>query len=217
MYYYFTKAEHALQAIERRRLKCADLESVNDPLECMAGAFNNRREETYYLQYRKRLSKHLKVICLSKTYSNPLLWGHYANSNKGICLGFDVECPIIPVEYKAGRVDLTEYGWIRTNLNIIETENIPWAKLLSAKHRDWKYEKEYRIWEETNKTVHDPVTGHYFFPFSDYIKLREILVGFQCDVKNIKSRLNKLIAGYSPKPRIYDTRRSLSTFAIEKV
>ena len=89
-------------------------------------------------------------------------------------------------------------------------------KILLTKSCDWAYEKEWRICKERKKP--DPVTGLYFCPFGDLLNLREILIGFRCSNKaDIKSRLDKLVAGYSPKPEIFFTRRSLSTFEIERV
>ena len=30
------------------------------------------------------------MLCFSFKWSNPVLWAHYADKHKGICLGFDV-------------------------------------------------------------------------------------------------------------------------------
>ena len=90
-------------------------------------------------------------------------------------------------------------------------------ELLSIKSHHWEYEREWRIWID-GEIEPDPVTNLRFLAFSDQIILREILVGFRCP-EDMRYRLSKVTANYlgSPKPKITLTRRSLSTFDIEKV
>lgn len=47
------------------------------------------------------------VCCFSKTYSNPLLWSHYGDQHKGLCIGYGMERNPMPqlheVDYDGGR------------------------------------------------------------------------------------------------------------------
>ena len=246
--YHFMRAEHALQAIESRRLKISNLAETNDAYECLSLSFCNHVQEQEFMifhdsqEMQKQLSqmdqeepeKLHGVICFSKIFHDPLLWGHYADKFKGICLGFDIdfydddEKDIVrPVKYVPNRLDSSEFDMLIQNFfssnrpNLDENTEIgrksleQLKKLCFTKSCSWKYEKEWRAW---TPGLRDPVSGLYFVDFGDRTILREILVGFRCIEKNIKSRLDKLVARYSdPRPEISSTQRSLSAFEIEKV
>lgn len=59
------------------------------------------------------------MTCMTETYDNILMWSHYANSHKGICIEYDVKklltqknafnYYIYPVIY--GKVRLKDYGY----------------------------------------------------------------------------------------------------------
>ncbi|MCM1108892.1 MAG: DUF2971 domain-containing protein [Clostridium sp.] len=80
--------------------------------------------------------------CFSKNNNNFLMWSHYANSHRGIVLGFDmstqpfVDDPPIQINYshqKSGFEDVEEKG-IWTDIK----------NVLTKKHHIWEYEQEYR-------------------------------------------------------------------------
>ena len=222
--YHFMHADHALQAIERRRLKTADLDKVNDPYESLTVGFNSREEEESFFEFHTYLANMFCLVCFSETYRDPLLWGHYADRFKGICLGFDTEHYDDPtkdhatkIAYVKDRIDIIEFGLRFINGGLMEDNTSKTHKILYIKSCNWEHEKEWRIWDE--RTEPDPVAGLRFIPFGNQIKLREILIGLRCTEENadIKSRLDKLAAAYSPDPpKIFLTQRSLSTFDIEK-
>ena len=69
------------------------------------------------------------------------------------------------------------------------------------------------MWSKKDGLELDPMTGLYFFPFSGGLELREILIGFCCEERDMKQRIERLIAEYTdPKPAVFFTRPSISTF-----
>ena len=222
--YHFMHAGHALQAIERRRLKAADLDKVNDPFECLTISLRSREEEQSFFEFHEYLANMFCLVCFSEIYCDPLLWGHYANRFKGICLGFDIEHyndpeknHVTKVEYIKDRIDVSEIGLKFVNGGLMEIDNSKISSILYIKSYNWEYEMEWRIFDERTET--DPVSGLRFISFGSRLKLREILVGFRCAEENpdIKSRLDKLVTAYLPDPpEIFLTQRSLSAFEIEK-
>ena len=246
-FYHFMRAEHALQAIERRRLKVSNLAETNDPYECLPFCFRNREEEKEFLRFQnvQEIEKKLYqvdqkdeeelsgTICFSEIFHDPLLWGHYAEKCKGICLGFDIDVYddddkdiVKRVKYVPNRLDREEFASLIHNYLISDRPNVDdnteIGRKVSEQHKNlyftkserWKYEKEWRTWTSGQR---DPVSGLYFADFDDRVILREILVGFRCTEKDIKSRLDKLVASYPDPPKIFSTRRSLSAFEIKKV
>ena len=86
--YHFLRTEHALRAMEAGRLKAANLNEVNDPYEYLTIGFSSDDEEKAFLNLRKEVVRRLVVVCFSETYQEPLLWGHYAEKFRGVCLAF---------------------------------------------------------------------------------------------------------------------------------
>ena len=81
-----------------------------------------------------------RLYCLSPHPDSTLMWSHYANRHRGICLEFDTSVPI--------------FGGA---LQVIYRESLPpisassfedWGKIASMlveKSSDWRYENEYRV------------------------------------------------------------------------
>lgn len=99
-----------------------------------------------YTEYdvRKVFDEYIGVLCLSKCNKLNLMWSHYANSHKGICLGFDLGviknwlCK--PVLYSSERVNIDL-------MRIKEDESYRKDIISSAvftKGEDWCVEKEIR-------------------------------------------------------------------------
>lgn len=88
------------------------------------------------------------ITCFSECGDHPLMWGHYADSHRGLCLIFDEvanehrEWFAFPVAYQQDRprVDLTRFN---------EVGQMQSALLL--KSEDWAYEREQRMidWKGT--------------------------------------------------------------------
>lgn len=218
-------ARYALQAVEKRRLKVTDLDDTNDAFEYLPMRFNHPEDESFS-ELRSWVAEGIGLVCFSNAFCDPSLWGHYADRYKGICLGFD----IIPytydeqisnrarqVTYVQDRVDIREFDtqFVDGRLDIRNLDLPKVIKILTFKSRHWEYEKEWRIFHRKIKP--DPDTGLHFWPFGNQTKLCEILIGYRCSESNIESRLEELVASYPDSPKIFCTRRSLSTFQIEKV
>lgn len=225
--YHFMPAKYALKAIVGRRLKVANLDEVNDPYESLAVGFKSHKHQEGFLNViRHHMAKTFGIICFSEMYNDPLLWSHYADRCKGICLGFDVirilnnntNSFIMKVEYEQERFDHNDMGFTFRSMTDMSINRDSLSQLITTKHCTWKYEEESRLIIPRQSLDEDPITELLFFPFGNHMELREILIGFRCTEKNIESRLDKLVAGYSPDPpKVFLTRRSSSKFEIEKV
>ena len=121
LFYYFTPTKYALEAVKNHRLKAAELDKANNPYELMPIRWDNPTDEQISQRVKSDLSQVLKMICFSKTYKDPSLWGHYANRCKGICLGFDIKTlkgegidpidNIREVTYEEEKKDMSEFGF----------------------------------------------------------------------------------------------------------
>lgn len=79
------------------------------------------------------------VYCFSEKKNNILMWSHYADYHKGICLEFDHSDPkLFSAERVSYSPDYPQYNLFSTE---VEEKN---AKYFT-KSEDWTYEAEYRI------------------------------------------------------------------------
>jgi hypothetical protein len=105
------------------------------------------------------------IACFSATLNNILMWSHYADGHKGICLEFDTKYPPFNDVHKVLRVI---YQTIYPALNPVQfliLGRVP-ATPLITKSTHWKYEKEWRLLKAVGDTAvqYDPraLTAIYF-------------------------------------------------------
>lgn len=91
------------------------------------------------------LAKNLRILCLSRTKNNILMWSHYATEHQGIVIEFDATQIIIrqnkKVEYNNKPVILDLEKLKKLN---DETFKLTMSVFL-RKAKLWQYEKEYRL------------------------------------------------------------------------
>lgn len=161
--YHFTKAAHGLDAIRRRRLKIARISELNDPFEFLQVASTNPKTRGRYQYVKRALSEYMGLLCFSANWSNPVQWSHYAESHRGICLGFDVSssADIRKVRYVKNRIP--------SNLRAMKVMGpdavARMLDLLTVKFDHWSYEQEHRLFVRLDDREDE--TGLYFFDFGN--------------------------------------------------
>jgi hypothetical protein len=100
VYKYRAYDARALEIIINRQLWLAEPSSLNDPFDCQieySQAFDaaisslniSDKAMNSFSEASVSALKNLRVLSLSKSPINPLLWAHYADSHNGFCLGFN--------------------------------------------------------------------------------------------------------------------------------
>lgn len=171
--YYFTTQQYGLMALQNRRLKIARIKDLNDPFELLGWNLRDRETREKLKRWKSERNGEFGILCMSHKWSHPLLWGHYAEKHKGMALGFDVpESDVfLKVNYCRRRVPAP------AGRKIVERDL---DSLLLSKFTAWKYETEYRCFCSLNDGIRDG--EHYFEPFSDTLKLKEVVVGEQATI-----------------------------------
>jgi hypothetical protein len=93
---------------------------------------------------RKQLRDDSRIFCLSAKQDHPLLWSHYADSHKGVCLHFRCRGGTVfgaarAVEYQQERRP------ILIPMKYNKSEDDIAAAMSRTKAEFWSYEEEYRI------------------------------------------------------------------------
>lgn len=89
--YHFLPSEHALENIAKRRIKISLIDQLNDPFELWCVYQKDRILRDALRAYKREMNSRYGMICFSEHWHNPVLWSHYADKHRGICLGFDID------------------------------------------------------------------------------------------------------------------------------
>lgn len=175
--YYLTPAQYALSALALRRLKVARLAELNDPFELLAVNVETDLHREFFRRVKEKVNATNGVLCFSRDWKNPLLWGHYADKLRGVALGFEVTSPhLLPVNYVKTPVKVginPETGHPQTTELLVE-------QLQSTKFEDWRYENEMRVYVQLDHDSRE--SGLYFYPFDTSLVLKEIVLGPRCEL-----------------------------------
>ncbi len=152
----------------------------------------------------RKMEEVFGVFCLSAISDNLLMWSHYADSHKGICVGFNPQklidsiCPtwVAPIQYSF------EYP----KISILEHPEQILEILLFNKSIDWHYEKEIRYVKNTidgGCEIKIPVDT-----------IEEIYLGCLVDADTEHSVMEIMTSKY-PHARIIRYKKNELTFKLE--
>lgn len=168
--YHYTRTEYLEDILINRRLKVSEVGRSNDPFE-MNPSFESGDRSTAlmdsHLWNLEQCWKNFKdldstfYISLSCQMSSVLMWGHYANSHKGVCLVFKIpvneeqdrfisrmQCSrlhLVPMLYRNERILVRDYVTeIRNDAIEYQLGDLK-RHLISYKPKDWSYEREFRL------------------------------------------------------------------------
>ncbi len=205
--YNLSGADHALINIVLRRIKISRIEDLNDPFELLGVNLKDKRLRQPFKDAKHEIHNNNGVICFSETWQNPVMWSHYADKHKGICLGFDVPDQLaMPVSYSETPLRIENASQLTKKQLQAEFA----ARLLTLKFKDWCYERERRIFIKLDHSTAE--SGLYFLDYSDGLMLREIILGARCDV--LVSKARALAEAFRHKVHVKKTRIAFTKFAV---
>jgi hypothetical protein len=181
--YKFLDETFAMKSLREKRLKISILEDLNDPFELLPYQMTNRNRRTALYATRKQIASRRGLLCFSATWRDPVLWAHYANKHKGLCLAFEVPDAICRA-----------VTYVRRRLNLPIRPTLPDAEaLIFTKYANWHYEEELRIWAALNESE----GGLYFADFGPSLVLKRVIAGARCTLplQEIEEATEPLAAG----------------------
>ena len=199
--YKFLPEKWARDGIEKRHIKISRFCDLNDPFELSPFVLSNGDQRDALIHALKEISERHGLLCFSIKWSNPLLWAHYADKHKGICLGFDLPDDLIGhVEYVSTR---------RPFPNPSELNERRAKEWLLTKFSGWCYEAEFRVFAELEQ---EDEKGNYFADFKkNKMTLREVILGCKCTFPP-ESVLQSLLAPYDEEVKVIKARPSDESF-----
>lgn len=170
LYKYYSEKLDVIEHLINPSIKLAATSSLNDPFENklsyelaknitmsmnLGDKENNYQITEKFKEMYTNVTSNFGVVSLTETHENILMWAHYANSHKGVCIGYKEDL-FKDLDSKEGAEDfwrgiyapkMVSYASQRFNpeqfsKDITRNEIILRAMLKKSNH--WKYEKELR-------------------------------------------------------------------------
>lgn len=171
----YISLDHVVEVMAKQRLYMDDGSNFNDPFELTV---IGKEEHTI------RKVEGLHVLSLTNSFRKKLMWSHYADSHKGVCLTVQVPQELVfSICYSSERVfensDIDKIvkkslkgrnANVNTDYNSLSRDK----KIAFIKDKKWKYEREYRIVcdrDDEHFLCHE--SGKWFLP----VKITNIYLG----------------------------------------
>ena len=97
-------------------------------------------EEAIQELHAQHITDQVGVLCVSTKRDDILMWSHYADSHRGVCLEFDGHFAFMAHAQKV------QYTHKRSPINVyVDSEEAAMKKALLTKAEQWAYEEEWRL------------------------------------------------------------------------
>jgi len=167
-------------------------------------------QKTYSEEFSQGLRERVGICSFTAAPKNLLMWAHYADFHKGICLQFDFpesqsivypppEQQRYPLEVYPVKVT---YSSRRPKFSIFNMSLADINDLFLIKSEDWKYEDEYR--------AITPYAGCFYYP-SHF--LTGIIAGKRMDYADLED-LQTIVHKMQFQPQIYTTNLHNDVFGL---
>jgi DUF2971 family protein len=217
--YKFLPADLALWDLIERKIKRSQFQDMNDPFELRGIGLSNADVQRFLVS---DADEHNGALCLRRGWNNPMLWSHYGDKHRGICLGLDISAavdiqePVYVESWEEVDADIFLSAVARgaKNLKPSDPEFQDAQKLLMkmylTKFKAWSYEDEARIFIRLKE---DQKQGNlYFAEFDENIRPSMVIVGARCSLA--ASRIEAAISGYALRIKVVQAMLSPNSFEV---
>lgn len=237
LYCYFS-IEKGIQFLESLKFRLSAISDFNDPFEslfrteypylflsydenCDDSVIQNRIEtldkykfpNTYLVSNKSKglvnIMKSIRIGCLSETFDNVLMWGHYCRKFTGLVIKFrgsltDWGNDLRQVEYTDSRISISTFD--SSAVGAVSEER----RLLTLKSKLWEYEKEWRYVKLTKDCEKDK---YGYYKQMDKESIVEVIIGCRVcpkDLIKIKDIIKKKFGDKIPIKVILPATSSFS-------
>lgn len=160
--YKYCNIETAAKILPNSTILLQTPDNFNDPFDCLTGVarFDNQtqfspsandiefikdqlnklptkyRPDEFKLLHNLRIAYSFVLTCFSAEPKKHLMWSHYANSHRGICLEYNSEDLINDIHPCYYTDDLSPHDWSKNSKSLALIKNIAWEY-----EREWRFVK----------------------------------------------------------------------------
>ena len=134
--------------IKSQKVFFNDWEKLNDPME----GFYIYTPEQHKINIEQILHAEklkYKIFCCSKEYNEILMWSHYADNHRGICLEIEIDEMVCKEQNIFYRNIVYKKNLVSILPKISEQKQAKY--ILNHKISNWRYEKEIRFFIQNDK------------------------------------------------------------------
>ncbi len=184
--YKYVSLDYVADILDNHRLYLSDGTNFNDPFEITV---------TSKKAHKTRHVEGLHILSLTNSYRNKLIWSHYTDSHKGVCLTVKVPNHLVyPICYSTKRIyDDSDVDKIISSSVKITKKSLDKdfsalsksKKIAYIKDKKWQYEKEYRIvFDKDDEVGLIYEDGKWFMS----VKISNVYLGANFDKNNVKTQ-----------------------------
>lgn len=184
--YHMTKADSAISILKQRHLNLSMISNLNDPFELMALSHSKT------IALRERFAATHGLLSFSADWTNPVLWSHYAEQHKGVCLGFDLprkDAKIVNYQYER---DDSKH-WSDAELQAPSEDLLSY--LLTTKFLHWQYEREIRMVVPFEQAKTNEEDGKHYVVLDEQLVLSEVIIGVSC-MNSARAEIENILYGH---------------------
>lgn len=197
LYTFRTISQYTLADLINKEITVSPIQSMNDPFDCLGLLW--AREENLNVTCKEK--KHIQPFSKSfdfyrirsfianrDTYEsddtivqNKLMWSHYADKHRGICIKYKLSSHFIKGESDNGsRMYLRPVTY--SNEGNLNRTKIKSGIDFCSKSKDWEYEQEVRL-VSYDASTNEPWIG---IPLDKRSKIEAIYFGYNCNDKEMR-------------------------------
>ena len=192
LYSYVPFDKNSIDAIVQGYKYANEIFDFNDPTDPIVKLIGEKKDK----EEIKELLKKIRIACFSTSPLNALMYSHYTDKHKGICIEYDFSnfnkkdtttSTLLEVKYKEELKIDSEISQISMKSDDDTDKEISFLDLFRTKHLNWEYEKEYRVMtydetDEVNKVgkIYLPIKAIYLgkdFPQDNRKLITELIKG----------------------------------------
>jgi tetratricopeptide (TPR) repeat protein len=170
-YKYIPIIDYQVLSIINHEVYFCDSTTLNDPLEC---CLMKTSEWFNYCLEQGEIKP--RILALMSDPENKLMYSHYAESHKGLCVEYDIDIKNLP--------EKVSYGKVKYENGKNSVENI--RDLYMLKNKEWKYEDEFRLVRFDNEEFMD-------------VEIKSITFGYKCIEDHKKIIITIFKTTFEPK------------------
>ncbi len=200
-------AEYGLQDVRERRLKIATLDELNDPFDIFAADLGDPAHRSKLTLARQSIGRQVGLLCFSQRWDNPVLWSHYADKHRGMCLGFEIPHESLRRVTYANRRFKLQRDPLKAS-GAPDQDSV--EKLLVTKYSHWRYEREWRMLVSLAESKSED--GRFFLRFNAQVRLTTVIMGALSPVS--RADVTQALGDLGSEVELMKARLAFRTFRV---